>query len=960
MMIRNKILKLAMAIIISMAIMVQFSSPIYAGTGEDQPTGILDIDEEIGTGFQALTFTVTSVSSHSSIQAFAIGWTIRILNANGTTFTSVYVSTPPVFDGSTRTYYLPLSDGYSRTGTTVSSSIESKIRASNPSLVAGYKDIVEQNVGATFLVDARIQKYTYNPDRSPQFQAVSPAVYANNMSEINKYFSEFSTAFKENLPGVYFDLSRRFKPEPKPFTNTVKVQYWENTENGPVRRSDLKQSDIVVTSYKSTSVTFKPVTIPDGYTFIGNKFQYDSDMPTNWGDYATWNKTIFFPLEKPHVVGYQNILINKDVTPPVIDPNPPDIEGGDIVFNPNQTNGWTNAGRTGDGTGNFGVTVTATKPTDTQTVEWVDPVTKKKSSGTITANIGPISVRYSGSSGGSSMCSSGSKVYITNQGATQLSARAAYFVTVGSGIPSSMIPSPPADATGSSGTYYLDWKTPWSSVSVQPKLEWFPEVLEFTNYFNENLSGFRGTTWSMNDTSWYQRSSNGSISNGVLYDDQSFSLSDGIYTLSNYLSDAAGNTGTATYAPYKVDTTDPDEATFLWDNQVELRDDTYEYMADVNNTLKYRIGDNLSGVKEMRYAVTQSAVHPDVGEMAIVSDGTTPEGQKATKDLTLRFNNINAPYKDWKKGLWYVQIYQIDRAGHARWTTSPKIFFNKIENFRISMIEDPRWAYLFFDRQLNPNSKKKSDRYTLSNDMNNFSFGVKKMPINATDNELYETNIKKGYPLWFNYESYGFNTSDSKMDIYISYWWWDGGEWNRVGTQLPWDKELIYFYSLDRLHFFPLADFPQNNLVDGSVIRDYEHIWTTSDTRRFFNFRSSLNFVNASGADIATENDRWRKAVWTTRFAAPFGAAIFGGETVSPDGNGYLMQRNVDTGVRDFYFTNPILVNFDIVGTKGKRTFDYTVKEDTWFNDPLYPNRKGNIFVFDKKSLEADEKIERD
>ena len=165
--------------------------------------------------FKALTFTVDPVSSTSSIQAFAVGWNVKVLDASGKAFAEVYLATPPQFDDTKKIYYLPLSKGFthaSLSNETVSVSIESMLSSDK---VTGYKSIVTRAVGSTFLVDAHIQKYTYDPSRTPKYLPVSPTVTADNMTEINTSFSEFSTAFKSNLPGNYFDLSKTFTaPEP--------------------------------------------------------------------------------------------------------------------------------------------------------------------------------------------------------------------------------------------------------------------------------------------------------------------------------------------------------------------------------------------------------------------------------------------------------------------------------------------------------------------------------------------------------------------------------------------------------------------------------------------------------------------------------------------------------------------------------------------------------------------------
>ena len=165
--------------------------------------------------FQALTFTVNPVNSTSPTQAFAVGWTVKILDESGNVFDEVYLATPPQFSGASRKYYLPLSKGFSYKAAgneVISGSIESKISADK---VNRYRQIVSGSVGSTFLVDAHIQKYTYNALSNPKYLPASPACYADNMDQINSDFKEFSDSFKNNLPGNYFDLRKTFTaPEP--------------------------------------------------------------------------------------------------------------------------------------------------------------------------------------------------------------------------------------------------------------------------------------------------------------------------------------------------------------------------------------------------------------------------------------------------------------------------------------------------------------------------------------------------------------------------------------------------------------------------------------------------------------------------------------------------------------------------------------------------------------------------
>ena len=227
---------------IAICLCLIFATMPISFAGNDVGEGILDTFKD-SNNFQALTFTVNPVGTSSSIQAFAIGWNVKILDENGEVFDEVYLETPPRFSGASRKYYLPLSKGFTyapKANEVVSASIESKISSGK---VSRYRQIVEGATGSTFLIDARIQKYTYNASRNPKYLPASPATYADNMDDIKAYFNEFSSVFKDNLPGTYFDLSKTFpSPEPKTLAD-------------PYVQLVLPQNGITV--LRGTVVTFK-------------------------------------------------------------------------------------------------------------------------------------------------------------------------------------------------------------------------------------------------------------------------------------------------------------------------------------------------------------------------------------------------------------------------------------------------------------------------------------------------------------------------------------------------------------------------------------------------------------------------------------------------------------------------------------------------------------------------------
>lgn len=259
---------------------------------------------------QALTMDVDSVASNSPLQAFCIGWTFTFSNTSGSL--EVYVPLSSVnTSGGSRTYTFPLTTGWTKEYTGIAGGKSIRDLVSDK---AKYDKIIKD--GCKVHADARIRKYSYSNGKYTPLN-----VYANKKAEIDSNFSEFTQAFKTNTKDDYFDLELVLLAEPEPYINTVKIQFWEKKDDKVIRRSDIQQNDIIVTEYKSHTETFTPINdIPNEYKIIGNKFQYNSDKPTVWTDYSTWNRTLYFPLVSPYTIGYLNILIQDTTLPEIITP----------------------------------------------------------------------------------------------------------------------------------------------------------------------------------------------------------------------------------------------------------------------------------------------------------------------------------------------------------------------------------------------------------------------------------------------------------------------------------------------------------------------------------------------------------------------------------------------------------------------------------------------------------------
>ncbi len=231
--------------------------------------------------------------------------------------------------------------------------------------------------------------------------------------------------------------------------------------------------------------------------------------------------------------------------------------------------------------------------------------------------------------------------------------------------PSNNTPAPNKDYASNSGNYYLD-KTAPKITSVSPQsAKWTNQTVNVTVDVSDNLSGlyWENSYVEAIDSSHYGHSEAKShFSSGATTGNKTISLTkEGIYQIKVNLEDIAQNKMTeATYGYYRIDKTRPDAAKFT--------SDTREYI-DEDLTVTVTIGDNLSGVAETRYVLSNSP--NDKTGMKSISL-TTAEGKAATNTFTV---DITEP------GSWWIHVYQKDRAGNVTETTS--------QEYRIIRLGDP-------------------------------------------------------------------------------------------------------------------------------------------------------------------------------------------------------------------------------------------------------------------------------
>lgn len=220
--------------------------------------------------------------------------------------------------------------------------------------------------------------------------------------------------------------------------------------------------------------------------------------------------------------------------------------------------------------------------------------------------------------------------------------------------PTNNTSAPTQTYQSSSGQYFLD-KTAPKIDSVQPQSTgWTNAPVSIDVSVSDNLSGFYQphSYFVVADESYYNRTPEVKY-----FSDQSKQESanirlrrDGIYSMIVSLEDIAENQmSQAIYGKYKIDQTNPYEASFS---------ESYRNYLDEDLTVTVTVGDNLSGITETRYVVNNSPSDSSGMQNAWTY---TAEGQRDYSSFTV---HITQP------GSWWIHVYQRDRAGNVTYSTS--------------------------------------------------------------------------------------------------------------------------------------------------------------------------------------------------------------------------------------------------------------------------------------------------
>ncbi|WP_432663230.1 hypothetical protein R9X47_21955 [Wukongibacter baidiensis] len=613
-------------------------------------------------------------------------------------------------------------------------------------------------------------------------------------------------------------------------------------------------------------------------------------------------------------------------TPP--DPPGPNGGNGTIVFNPNSSfdisgnrEGWVNQNITvnvsisGDKTAERSDTASRAYEYEEEVVigqdgdgnDITETQTKSDSAPctfTETWEVGTISV--TGSATGTVSGMNGGDVTITTEGDNlQLSGTLNEWISkqkvwgsdsapnggswTDNGTPSGST-TPPDLYTGTSGIYKLDKTIPESSSSISSR-DWTNIPYSVNITVTDNLSGFWNMTsyYNITDRSHYNRfQANQYFTKGSKNETKTFNVNqNGVYSIHVGLEDIAKNImSTITYGEFKFDNIKPDVAIFdingftdVVQRNIPNVGNGYQYMADYNNRIGVTIGDELSGVIESRFLITKTTSFPSVSSMKNLNEGTA---EAIAGPLTNRFEvNLNCgstkesvaatEFDDLKEGLWYVHIYQRDRAGNVTMTTSPPIFINKIKNLRATGVADYNWKKYFLDEDNNPTDLAKT------------GIPISDMPVYKTKEEKA---IKLGYKVYFQIDTIGFDEDDDTLEIKPQFWAID--ENNKI-------KEVHLYVEDDNS-----GDYKK---IENSGYRPLAYYITLDSSYRKQKESTALN-------------EKWH--IWEfDYYLPPWTKAVPVGEELD------LINEN--------YEKQNLLIIFEITGNKtyGAKFF-YTYMDDTW------------------------------
>lgn len=632
----------------------------------------------------------------------------------------------------------------------------------------------EPNPGWTFqnimidgiVVSANPQNYTFNTSKINHEIIVNYKVSAYSPGDINIHATDVELDKSGNVviqPGGADYFGRRAETI---YSSTGTLNKIISSPTGGSGKSDLK-------------VGFAVVSKTNGNPTEGMNNYYDRK------ERAT---TMTYDFNTGKSAWYVHFYwIPKDS-----DPNPP--AGGDITFNPNETD-WTNRGKLGEGYGSYPIDVKfiGSNPTMAQgSVNYYHyqpvpptvgpdgkPITHPP---IITNHTYPFPVEYtlqgitvsgdangyiSGASGNINITKEGEKLSLAASGTWNTPK---YSVPAGDGYDSQtglVIPPAPPNPTGKSSYYNIDWTK--ANINLpRASNRWInnPVVYPVNINVTDNLSGFSsGNSVVVSDYSHYNNNATDSLPYASKSYNKTVELDDGMYRIDVTANDRAGNQSSDSSEKYLIDGTDPvvnfnvKPKIFNEENgavrKQSVKGENFAYFG------KLTASDNLSGVAKIQYKWTYWNNKPANGyEVIYTSPYTYSDRYKEIIE-----KEIEKPVGD----NLYLHIELWDTAGNYTYKSfGPYEDPIKLKDFQVTDIRDPRWRSVFWN-----DSEYK--------DYKGRTFKVNELPIDDRSHPTLENAYpKKGYAFFFDVTSEFLYRENDRIEIKPNFYYLKGNERIRV------------------------------------------------------------------------------------------------------------------------------------------------------------------------------------
>lgn len=425
-------------------------------------------------------------------------------------------------------------------------------------------------------------------------------------------------------------------------------------------------------------------------------------------------------------------------------------------------------------------------------------------------------------------------------------------------------PPTPPPIEGDSGIYKLDKQKPTQTVTPTSH-GWTNQPIVINIVHKDNLSGFYKTDYLLTNISYY---ANGGMLDFAKDKEKLWTptltiAQQGVYILETHLGDYAGWPEVLPDGPqyykfedYRFDAIPPYPAEFSLGNGGVQDGVKFDYIVSKTNTVKVRVGDDLSGTVKTEFSWSKS---PSIGSPAVNNwNGGWNEIPVSTPDYATGPNqmsgwvdvNLNSKtqydkdqsidYADMKEGTWYLHIRQTDRAGNVTHNVSPPIFINKLKNLRVYKISDFAWKSVFLTPTGNPTGE------TIN------GIGVKDMPIYTNKQGR---NVSLGYGADYKFDTVGFDGPNDKVLIKLDYHGLDTDGNIRSFQDVYVENKEGKFIKMTDSEYSGEADLVTfSNSINGNKKQAYE---------------SSIKLNQAILPMFQADTDQTRYATWAHRTFLP-------------------------------------------------------------------------------------------